>query len=115
MSNYPLHHYRDAIAHCARLGPKVPLDARGAELLASIERAYDKWPPNAGVTWVQGEMRDNYETDEILREGARIGVYERWQDVPPELLAAFPSAAWFLDDAGLNFYWPALMTWELLY
>jgi len=60
-------------------------------------------------------MCDNHETDEILRDGASIGAYERWQDVPPEMLAAFPSAAGFIDDAGVNFYWPALMVWELLY
>ena len=60
-------------------------------------------------------MLDDHEPDEILREGARIGSYERWQDVPPGLLAAFPSAAGFIDDAGANFYWPALMVWELLY
>ena len=110
-----LHHYRDAIARGARLGPKVELDPRGAELLRRIERAFANWPPNAGLTWVQAEMLDNHEPDEILREGAQIGDYDRWQDVPPELLAAFPSAAGFIDDAGANFYWPALMVWELLY
>jgi len=115
MAGDALQHYRDAIARCTRLGPKVALDARGAELRARIERAFANWPPNAGLTWVQAEMLDDHEPDEILREGARIGSYERWQDVPPGLLAAFPSAAGFIDDAGANFYWPALMVWELLY
>ena len=115
MADDALHHYRDSIARCARLGPKVALDPRGAELLRCIERAFADWPPNAGLTWVQADMLDNHEPDEILREGARIGDYHRWQDVPPELLAAFPSAAGFIDDAGANFYWPALMVWELLY
>jgi hypothetical protein len=114
MADDALHPYRDAISRCTRLGPKVALDARGAELLGRIERAFANWPPNAGLTWVQAEMLDNHEAAEILRAGARIGDCDRWQDVPPELLAAFPSAAWFLDDAGLNFYWPALMVWELL-
>ncbi len=115
MAEDALHHYRDAISCCEWLGPKVALDARGAEILGCIERAFANWPQNAGLTWVQGEMLDNHEPDDILREGARIGDYHRWQDVPPELLAAFPTAPWFLDDAGLNFYWPALMAWELLY
>src|SRR6476660_674163 len=108
MAEDVLLHYRAAIVSGARLGPKVELDPRGAELLGRIERAFANWPPNAGLTWVQAEMLDNREPDEIPREGSHIGSYERWQDVPPELLAAFPSAAGFLDDAGLNFYWPAL-------
>ena len=115
MADDPLHHYRNAMARCERLGPKVALDPRGVELLQRIERAFAIWPPNGGLTWVQGEMLDNYEPEEIVREGARIGAYERWQDVPPALLAAYPSAARYLDDAGLNFYWPALMAWELQY
>jgi len=115
MADDVLHHYRAAIVSGTNLGPRVELDPRGAELLRRIERAFANWPPNAGLTWVQGEMLDNYEPDEILREGAHIGAYERWQDVPPELLAAFPSVAGFIDDAGANFYWPALMVWELLY
>src|SRR5690242_1250818 len=78
MADDDLHDYRDAISHCTRLGPKVALDARGAELLGRIERAFANWPPNAGLTWVQAEMLDNHEPDEILREGARIGSYERW-------------------------------------
>lgn len=115
MASGDLQHYLDAISHRARLGPGVGLDARGANLLRRIERAFADCPSNAGLTWVQAEMLDNREPDEMLREGARIGSYERWQDVPPELLAAFPSAAGFIDDAGANFYWPALMAWELLY
>jgi uncharacterized protein DUF6714 len=110
-----LNHYRDAVVSSARLGPKVALDPRGAELVVRIERAFANWPPNDGLTWVQAEMLDNHEPEDVLREGAHIGAYDRWQDVPPELLAAFPSAAGFIDDAGANFYWPALMTWELLY
>ena len=104
MADDDLHEYRTVIASRERLGPRVALDPEGAALLARIEHAFADWPPNAGLTWVQGEMLDNYEPDEILREGAHIGAYARWQDVPPELLAAFPSAVWFLDDAGLNFY-----------
>lgn len=115
MAEDDLHHYRTAIVSGERLSAKVALDPDAAELLERIKRAFADWPPNAGMTWVQGEMRDNHEPEEILREGAHIGAYERWQDVPPELIAAFPSAVSFLDDAGLNFYWPALMTWELLY
>ncbi len=115
MPDDALYHYCAAIVGCERLGPKVALDPKGAELLERIERAFANWPPNAGLTWVQGEMLDNYEPDEILREGAHIGAYDRWQDVPPQLLAAFPSAASFIDDPGANFYWPALMVWELLY
>ncbi len=115
MAEDDLHHYRTANVGHQRLGAKVALDPKGAELLKRIKQAFANWPPNAGLTWVQGEMLDNHETDEILREGAHIGVYERWQDVPLELLAGFPSAVWFLDDAGLNFYWPALMAWELQY
>lgn len=115
MAEDELDHYHRAIVSGERLGPKVALGPAGAELLKRIERAFASWPPNAGLTWVQGEMRDNHEPDEILREGAHIGVYDRWQDVPAELLAAFPSAVWFLDDAGLNYYWPALMVWEIQY
>src|SRR4051812_9281001 len=56
--------------------PKVALDPRGVELLRRIERAFSDWPPSDGLTWVQAEMLDNREPDEILREGAHIGVYE---------------------------------------
>lgn len=116
MKDDALHFYRDVITRGAgRLGSKVVLDPRGAELLRRIEEAFAQWPPNSGLTWVQAEMLDNHETEDVLREGARIGAYERWQDVPPVLLAAFPSAVGFIDDAGANFYWPALMVWELLY
>jgi hypothetical protein len=115
MADDDLDHYRTAIVSGERLGRKVELDPRGVELMRRIERAFANWPSNAGLTWVQGEMLDNHEPDDILREGAHIGAYNRWQDVPPELLAAFPSAAGFIDDAGANFYWPALMVWELLY
>ena len=115
MDDDALHHYRDAMAQRDRLGPKVVLDQCGTGLLQRVEQAFAEWPPNAGLTWVQGEMLDNHEPDDVLQKGARIGAYERWQEVPPELLAAFPSAVWFLDDAGLNFYWPALMAWELQY
>lgn len=115
MADDDLDHYRAAIVSGERLGAKVALDPEAVELLERIKRAFADWPPNSGLTWVQGEMLDNHEPDEILREGAHIGAYDRWQDVPPELLAAFPSAAGFVDDAGANFYWPALMVWELLY
>ena len=115
MDDEILSHYRDAVANCNRLGARATLGPRGTELRDQIERAFADWPPNSGLTWVQAEMLDNREADEILREGALIESYARWQDVPPELLAAFPSASSFLDDAGFNFYWPALMVWELLY
>ena len=115
ISDDDLEHYRTAAVSGERLGPKVTLDPEGEELLARIKHSFAHWQPNAGLTWVQGEMLDNRETAELLRAGADIGVYESWQEVPPELLAAFPSAAWFLDDAALNFYWPALMVWELQY
>lgn len=115
MANDALQNYRDQIERHGGLPPKAALDARGAELLGRIERAFADWPPNAGLTWVQGEMLDNYEPKEIVREGAHIAAYERWQDVPPELFATFQCAVWFLDDGGLNFYWPALMVWELQY
>ncbi len=115
MAEDDLDHYRSAVVSGERLGRKVALDLEAGELLKRIQRAFADWPANAGLTWVQGEMLDNHEPDEILREGAYIGDYDRWQDVPPELLAAFPSAATFIDDAGANFYWPALMAWELLY
>ena len=115
MADDALHHYHDAIARSTLLGPKVALDPRGVELLRCIERAFTNWPPNPGLTWVQAEMLDNQEPEEILRGGAHIGDYDRWQDVPPQVLAAFPSAAGFIDDAGADFYWPALMAWDLLY
>ena len=60
-------------------------------------------------------MLDNHEDCAVLREGATIGTYDRWQDVPATLFGEFPSAGSFIDDAGLNFYCPALMRWELFY
>lgn len=115
MEEETLQHYRAALTSSANLGVETSLDARGRALLERIEQAFADWPANAGDTWVQGEMLDNREPDDVVKAGAQIGNYTRWQDVPPTLIAELPSAVGYLDDAGLNFYWPALMVWELRY
>lgn len=107
-----LRHYRDALVttDC----PLVEtLDASGAVLLETIEAAFADIGCCAGRTWIQGEMIDNNEDGRLIERGGAIDRYERWQDVPPMLLANFPSAGWFLADRDLAFYTPALMCWDI--
>ena len=107
-------HYCQALTTCgyALIAESSPA---GQTLIASIEAAFDGLSLGQGMTWIQGEMRDNHESPEMIAEGGTLDRYGRWQDVPATLLGGFPSAGGYLDDEGLAFYMPALMRWEIRY
>jgi hypothetical protein len=82
-------------------------------MIASIEREFCLDGKNRGMTWIQGEMLDNHEPDDVFQQGATIGRYERWQEIPDGLFATYPSAVHFIDELGLRFHLPAILRWVL--
>ena len=79
-------------------------------VLNAIDRAFDAVPPPGvdGTTIRQAEALDDYRR--IGREGDFL---RRWQEIPDEELMACPCALSYLDDQGMHYYLPALMTLAL--
>lgn len=92
---------REAEAHGARE------QAEKALVLEIIERAFDGVPPPDGEhrTLLQAEAWDEYQIVDQRRDHKG-----RWQDVPEEHLHACPNAIFHLDEQGIRYYLPALMS-----
>ncbi len=81
-----------------------------AALRAWIEHAFDGVPPPDEVhrTIRQGEAADNH--DMVDRSLDHVG---RWQDLPDQELLDSQWALPYLDEQGIQYYAPAVMTFAL--
>ena len=95
--------------------PHKPAGPAQLAMISEIEAAFADVRFEAGTTWLQGEAIDNHEEPDIVAALGGVDRFDRWQDVPDGLIAAFPSAAGFLDARGRRFYLPAAMRFELRY
>jgi uncharacterized protein (TIGR02996 family) len=81
-----------------------------AAVIAWIDRAFDGVPPpdDAHRTLHQAEAADSYETCDRSRD--HLGP---WQQLPEEQLLANQWALAHLDEQGIRYYAPAVMTFAL--
>jgi hypothetical protein len=86
-----------------------------SNLIKDIETAFNDVVLENGVGIFEAEAIDDYADDnEVRRQRAKDReAWDRWQDIPDEIISKYYSVLCFVDPQGMKFLLPAYMCFAL--
>jgi len=86
-----------------------------SSLIKDIEKAFNDVVLENGVGIFEAEAIDDYADDnEVKKQRAKDReTWDRWQDIPDEIISKYYSVLCFVDPQGMKFLLPAYMRFAL--
>lgn len=88
-------------------------EATRAALIGRIESAFANVALGGGRSMHQADAIDDYEPDDEVAKVRALDTEQRWQDIPDDKVAGFPSVLHFFDPEGFRFHYPRFMVFTL--